>query len=234
MKKKRKRICTYCNNEATTRDHVPPKVIFPKPRPSDLITVPSCQYCNHEAHLDDQYFAYVLTQEQFHGDIHPDLNKVRQSICSSMKRPESDQFRRSILSQMKNIELLTPSGISIGSAVTYKCDKERILKVVKRIAKGLFRHHVGKRLPPETTVKSELIRNSEDLQFTSDILANVKSKSYTIGNGSFLYRYSICDDQKESSFWLMDFYGAFRFTSLTLGSPFTSFQRNSDIEQSRD
>lgn len=40
-------LCCYCGvRKATTKDHIPPKSIFNKPRPCDLITVPYCFECN--------------------------------------------------------------------------------------------------------------------------------------------------------------------------------------------
>src|SRR5262245_21112273 len=55
-------ICGYCGRaEATTRDHIPPKAIFLVPRPSDLITVPSCASCNHGASDSDELFRAYLS-----------------------------------------------------------------------------------------------------------------------------------------------------------------------------
>jgi hypothetical protein len=51
------KLCIYCQkNEATTVDHVPPKAMFPKPRPANLITVPCCDPCNKSFKNDDEYF----------------------------------------------------------------------------------------------------------------------------------------------------------------------------------
>src|SRR5208283_2514674 len=53
--------CLYCGRvRPLTRDDVPPKNLFPKPRPSNLITVPSCQKCNQSFMLDDEYFRLVI------------------------------------------------------------------------------------------------------------------------------------------------------------------------------
>lgn len=36
-------LCCYCGiNSSTTKDHIPPKSIFNKPLPNNLITVPYC------------------------------------------------------------------------------------------------------------------------------------------------------------------------------------------------
>jgi hypothetical protein len=53
--------CIYCGSTTEpTRDHVPPRAVFPKPRPKNLVTVPACRACNSAAAADDEYFATVL------------------------------------------------------------------------------------------------------------------------------------------------------------------------------
>lgn len=54
-------ICYYCENPATSKEHVPPKVIFPKDKRKQLIKVPSCDLHNMEKSNDDTYFWYLLT-----------------------------------------------------------------------------------------------------------------------------------------------------------------------------
>jgi len=40
-------ICVYCGKKLPlTKDHIPPKNLYSKPRPSNLITVPCCEKCN--------------------------------------------------------------------------------------------------------------------------------------------------------------------------------------------
>lgn len=49
--------CYLCGStENLTRDHIPPKGLFPKPRPSNLYTVPCCYSCNNGAAKEDEYF----------------------------------------------------------------------------------------------------------------------------------------------------------------------------------
>jgi len=59
-KQKEKSVCVFCGDPATTRDHVPPKGVFPDPKPSDLITVPACDSCNSDTKLDDEYFRWLV------------------------------------------------------------------------------------------------------------------------------------------------------------------------------
>jgi hypothetical protein len=54
--------CVYCGEQRElTRDHVPPRCLFSKPRPSDLITVPCCAHCNGDFQKHDEYFRIAIT-----------------------------------------------------------------------------------------------------------------------------------------------------------------------------
>src|SRR5579872_3566373 len=53
--------CYLCRGtENLTSDHLPPKNLFPKPRPANLITVPCCAACNEGfSKLDEQFRAFI-------------------------------------------------------------------------------------------------------------------------------------------------------------------------------
>src|SRR5438552_1268299 len=59
-RKKRHGECCYCGAPASTVDHVPTRKLFPEPRPSDLITVPSCHPCNNRLSAQEVYVVHVL------------------------------------------------------------------------------------------------------------------------------------------------------------------------------
>ena len=61
LPKKKFGQCTYCGrHRKLADDHIPPKSLFGKPRPPDLIKIPSCGPCNNQASKDDEYFKTVL------------------------------------------------------------------------------------------------------------------------------------------------------------------------------
>ena len=52
--------CYLCKGEADTKDHVPPKGLFPEPRPSNLITVDCCYRCNQKfTKIDEEFRLFV-------------------------------------------------------------------------------------------------------------------------------------------------------------------------------
>jgi len=54
-------VCIYCcQNQADTRDHVPPKCLLRTPYPSDIWTVPACHHCNKSFSMDEEYFRLIV------------------------------------------------------------------------------------------------------------------------------------------------------------------------------
>lgn len=140
MKKHKKQIipCIYCGStEKPTDDHIPPKSLFAKPRPNNLMTVPSCESCNKGFQLDDDYF-YMLMQTGAETSEHPELLKTKEKFVRSIHRKESKGFRQSILEKTFIQEVSTEGGIYLGNAPVLDVDWSRVERVVGRIVKGLF------------------------------------------------------------------------------------------------
>jgi hypothetical protein len=76
--------CYLCGAPATTRDHIPPRGLFPQPRPNNLITVPACRSCNHDRSLDDEYFRDVVAAGS--NDSPQSLNLLYQRIIPRLRK----------------------------------------------------------------------------------------------------------------------------------------------------
>jgi hypothetical protein len=50
-----------CENESSSREHVPPKCFFPSDQNANLITVPSCSEHNLEKSKDDEYVRLIIS-----------------------------------------------------------------------------------------------------------------------------------------------------------------------------
>ena len=58
---RRPKQCPFCGHERMlTQEHIPPKAIFPSPRPSDTVTVMACEPCNSATkNLDSEFGVFV-------------------------------------------------------------------------------------------------------------------------------------------------------------------------------
>ncbi|MBC8440076.1 MAG: hypothetical protein H8D87_10355 [Deltaproteobacteria bacterium] len=82
--------CYYCEEEANTDEHVPPRAIFPKLKDTpegldyrkNLIKVPSCEVHNTEKSKEDEYLLYVLVMSLPSNKIARSqfLTRVRRAI----------------------------------------------------------------------------------------------------------------------------------------------------------
>lgn len=209
--------CAYCGNtEEITKDHIPPKNIFSKPRPDNLITVPSCYKCNCEASKDDEYFRNVLTM-RYDTYEHPDATKNWKTILRSIKRPESSGLRKAILTGLKPVDLVTPSGIFLGQSGMYKVEVGRVLKTVNRIIKGIFYYEYGQVLPNDYNIQSFML---ELIKFDDEVLNFIamakKGNTQTIGENVFTYWIRKTAENPNCTISLLVFYNKVSFFSFTL------------------
>jgi len=225
MKSKRKHqqkkgTCAYCGKEAfVSDDHIPPKNLFAHPRPSNLITVPSCKKCHDNTSKDDEYFLHILSIRM---DVHehPDAKQNWKAIFESLRRLSNYKYVKYLFNERRKVDLFSRSGLYIGDTIAVKFDMDRLCKVVNRIIKGLFFLHMGAIIPAEYTITIYPIEGlnislrdyKKDLK---DFFLKFKNiEPIIIGNNVFLYKYLVASDDKYSSAWLLMFYGKVMFFAL--------------------
>jgi hypothetical protein len=221
MKKQTKQVfpCIYCGSmENPTDDHIPPKSLFPKPRPNNLITVPSCNSCNEGFHLDDDYF-YMLMQTYIKTSEHPEMLKTKEKFIRSIHRKESAGFRKSILEKVSIHEISTESGIYLGNSPVLDVNWLRVERVIGRIVKGLFYRKKGIVLPLNCILQVKAIpdpKNEEEIELFKYLLKPFAIQKETIlGNNVFSYRFIFHEKNDYQTEWLLAFYEKFLFLSST-------------------
>ena len=213
MKSKRKKIgiCSICGDYSElTIEHIPPKGIFLKPRPKNTITIFSCEKCNQDTKLDDEYFRFWVT-----AGAHPNSKLVEvwknKVIGSSFKRSPAllkkiqDDHKLLVKRHAKN-PLKTYDNRIVSNELLSRCymvDAARIERVACKIVRGLYFNHFSKPLPNNValTVSNELI----DL----DILVNIiKARKGMVGgeDGEFVYWLKFDDSKPYFSRWVLFFY----------------------------
>jgi hypothetical protein len=197
--------CIYCGEQhELTRDHVPPRCLFSKPRPNELITVPCCARCNSEFQKHDEYFRIAITtgidREKF-----PKENADSVRAINSLARPSSLSFARSLL---ENYE---------PESARFTFDGQRIEIALFRITRGLFFHHNSVRMSGNIgfafrEVTDNLKTNVEGRKRIERLAANL----ITIGPGTFRYSYEpFFQPDPFGTIWLMRFYDHKTFFCIT-------------------
>lgn len=200
-------ICAYCGEkDPATRDHIPPKNLFGKPLPNDLITVPCCKKCHEDTSKDDEYFRSVVVSWEALDGI-PEVEAARDSVIRSLMRKESAGFAKTTIASISEISILKKSGC-ISKQTAMEIDYFRIERVLERVTRGLFYKETGKVVDKNMQVKVKvLLTLHEQLIQKLQQYGNWDWRSYA--NNNFNYAYLHDAENKMSSTWLFDIFGKF-------------------------
>ena len=151
MKKKiKKGICVYCGKlKEITKDHVPPECFFPKPKPSNLITVPSCVECNRGAGKDEEFF---LATFMFSEVGVTEAGKMLWNEKLHRMYEKNLGLRGKIAKSLHYSDIYTPAGIFLGRRMVIDQDTKSFDKVVNKILRGLYYFEFSELLPANTEV----------------------------------------------------------------------------------
>lgn len=214
--------CVYCGELGpVSRDHIPPSNLFAQPRPSNLITVPACDRCNSAASLDDEYFRLAITAGIDPARF-PDESALSLEAIHKLSAPQKRGLAKTMLSNFSKRPLLTPAGLYLGEIGALNIEASRIQRVVSRVVRGLYFHHLGKRLLSTHTISVLSDWLSPDFP-DKDLLADVQAilewislgESREIGCGIFSYRYRMLEEDAGESIWWLCFYDHRRFLCST-------------------
>lgn len=204
-------ICSICGNESElTKEHIPPKGIFLKPRPKNTITVFSCEKCNQDTKLDDEYFRFWVTAGTQPNSQLAEVWKDK-VVGSSFRRSPAllrkiqDDHERLIEHHKKN-PLRTYNGEIVPDELLSRCymvNAERIKRVASKIVRGLYFHHFSK--PFSNNVTLTVSNEPIDLDILTRII--IARKGMVGGEqGEFIYWYKFDDKEPFFSHWVLLFY----------------------------
>lgn len=215
-------ICAYCGSQNNLeRDHVPPKNLFPRPRPRKLISVPSCSKCHSDTSKDDEYFRIKVCLRNDAGD-HPEARANWDSIFRSLNMKEAKGLKKSFLSDIRPVQLRTPAGLYVGSGLAYDVDMIRIRRVVERTLRGLY---FAESCQPLGLSNGVTVLMSEDLKNQQTEVVNKLTQTIlnplaamapkVIGDNVLSYRFQIMEEDPAVSVWGFTFFDRVSFLCLT-------------------
>ena len=167
--------------------------------------------------MDDDYFWMIMHTRMETGG-HTELSKTKAKFVSSLNRKESARFKRSIVTSMFSAELVTKSGLYVGTAPALRVEGARLNRVASRIVKGLFYHEKGFRLPDscEAVAFADPLTTSDDPKVVNRIVSFMLTKpENVIGDNVFSYRFHFHEEEEYTSAWLMIFYESMLFSGST-------------------
>ena len=199
MREKKNNRCYYCGNPSTSKEHLPPKCIFPDPRPSTLITVPSCNLHNSKQSKDDEYFRWVITTASAESEVAENL--IMKKVIPQFKR--KPKLLHDIFSNKRSIPLYTKIGIFAGYSPGFEIDSHRFQKSINKITRGLFFYHQKEILKKNFKVEKFILnpKLDKETQYAISLIPlNI------VMDHVFSYRFFIENNDNPISYWFYMFY----------------------------
>lgn len=138
-------ICYMCERVAVSKEHVPPKCIFPEQKDAQgrdfrkaLVTVPSCDIHNSAKSKDDEYLMMVLTS--YFANNQAAQDQIKSKIARAWaKNP------RAATAVVKNLRPVRALG---DDRHAFEVDISRFDQSLAWAANGLYFHVFGRRIEP--------------------------------------------------------------------------------------
>lgn len=146
--KNKEELCYMCNKQATSKEHIPPKCLFPelkdipeKSYRTNLITVPSCKKHNSKKSHDDEFLMVSLAGVIGNNSIgyRHHMGKINRAIKRSSYKLLEEVFLKK---KTYPIKLTENEFIDF---IWGTPDYERLNRCFQQIAYGLYLHHFKKR-----------------------------------------------------------------------------------------
>jgi hypothetical protein len=198
-----------CNAQATGREHVPPRCLFPESKDvqgmdyrKNLIKVPSCDIHNSKKSKDDEYLLAVLTT-------------YYQNNAVSNKHNETKVLRALTHSHKLAVRMVENGG-TFGVLAYFGVDSDRIFNVCEHIAKGLCFYNLNLKwhhpfqflspaFPPTQNTERFLAESRKFEEFISGQLE--KKQCRFRGDNPDIFQYRLSTDQTSIFVIQLIFYG---------------------------
>jgi hypothetical protein len=139
--------CYWRKAPATSREHVPPKCIFPEETDTengenyriDLITVPSCDAHNGAKSEDDVYFLSVLAICILNNAVGTQQAKTK--VMRALEK--NPKLAESIINDFQNVVAEDIESGGKVNTVAFRLDNDRLVSAFEHIARALYYHHYG-------------------------------------------------------------------------------------------
>ncbi|WP_207787704.1 hypothetical protein [Candidatus Thiosymbion oneisti] len=202
MRSRMPNLCALCGiNLATTKDHIPPRGIYPKAirHGINFNTVPACKECNNGASMDDEEFKMFVGFNTGEYQEHPEI--VIDSLAGTIGN--NKKIANQIFATKKNVYAYRGRSV-LEPAVAVMFNGRKLSKVISRVIRGLYWEKKGKALGYKSDIQifmpqymqSEFFRSMKDVMDCS-------SPNY-LNRKTFVYKCQFCEDG--SSIWGMQFF----------------------------
>lgn len=209
---KKTETCYMCESTATSREHAPPRCIFPEQKDTqnrtnfrkNLIKVPSCDAHNTEKSKEDSYLMHILPISIGTNDvgINQFLTKIQRAIA---RRPK---LFEQIVDKAKPVLIHDTIQDKWFHAAAINVDESRIHKIIEMNARAIYFHKNHKKFIGKITVHTNftLDLNNRFINDTQEELFNMSNAllndSPALGENPEVFSYRFA---RENNIELLEF-----------------------------
>lgn len=152
------KICYLCGiTGADTRDHIPPRAIFPKRPRGQLITVPAHRACNAKFSEDDRLFRDLVI---WISERSPEARKAwHEQVLPSFR--EDHRAKRDFQKRLTKTWVMDPRSNLPILHEAISANPAMLQRQVDRWTRGLYYHRFHQPLPPETHIEVQKLNLPE-------------------------------------------------------------------------
>ena len=214
--------CYACDRQATGRDHLPPRVFFPKALRGvgQLFSLPACNLHNGDQSNDDETTAYGVVCHEENDNSEPALQQVREHLAPALEKHPGlvpKVFRQGRIVERRGYE-----------TIAFKVDYRTAGRTFTRISRGLFYRHTETKLQlPLTWISPSLVGDdgqpSANYQRVDEIVLGMKERKDEnaqvfegcVGSPG-IFQYMLVRNPKNLKTFVLRlvFYGGFRVAVL--------------------
>lgn len=220
--------CYMCNNPATSKEHAPPRALFPKDERfrKNLIKVPSCEKHNQELSNSDQILFQLLVVQHIIG------NEPFKILSQQYLNKKSINYSRKINTLVNKIEKVTP--VLLVNNVTGEHTQTGMIELnnsirsfyssLEKLGCALYFHEFKKKLIGNffthldiLVKKDEMVTNVQNLYNLSTQIMDQNKISFK-GENPEVFQYRILETKNMSNVVIIEFLfyqnirGIFKYT----------------------
>ncbi|NTV05452.1 MAG: hypothetical protein HGA59_02955 [Chlorobiaceae bacterium] len=216
-----------CNEEGTTKEHVPPKCLFPEAKDVEgdknykinLITVPSCEAHNTAKSKDDVYLLFFLAANIVSNDVskqHFSTKIIRAVQRAPHVFAEFAKKNTPVMLKGEDGKVIHTAAIEI--------DRDRFESAITHIAHGIYYHKYNSSFPGEVIVFTEGLMDlgredsvafNEKVQGLGVMIDEYMKNTPLEGNNPDIFTFQLNQDShSDQTVIRLNFYNDFKVTAI--------------------
>ena len=203
-----RKLCAYCGErEATDKEHFP-RSLYPASKARSRVqrlTIPSCNVCNNGWADDEAHFRNILALAGEPNDSRRELWET--TVQRSFQQVDGPRRIQDIVKNWRPVEVDDKP-----KHMVYPGEDVRVIRVVKKVVRGLSHYHKVLSAVPESRVWADVMKYRMPDEFFAQMTYVHREPDVAE------YRYAVIKEDGIQSAWLMTFFKRITFIGIVASS----------------